>query len=40
MGRRTLEMGDPDAYIGTYEFQVPIFVLTRIVLFAPFTIFA
>ena len=28
MGRRTFEMGDPDAYVGNYEFQVPIFVLT------------
>src|SRR5215213_817748 len=28
MGRRTFEMGDPDAYVGQYEFQVPIFVLT------------
>jgi dihydrofolate reductase len=30
MGRRTFEMGDPDAYVGNYEFQVPIFVLTQI----------
>jgi len=29
MGRRTFDMGDPDAYVGTYEFQVPIFVLTH-----------
>jgi dihydrofolate reductase len=29
MGRRTFEMGDPDSYVGNYEFQVPIFVLTR-----------
>jgi dihydrofolate reductase len=29
MGRRTFEMGDPDAYVGNYEFQVPIFVLTH-----------
>ena len=29
MGRRTFEMGDPDSYVGTYEFQVPIFVLTH-----------
>jgi dihydrofolate reductase len=29
MGRRTFEMGDPDAYVGGYEFQVPIFVLTH-----------
>jgi dihydrofolate reductase len=25
MGRRTFEMGDPDSYVGNYEFQVPIF---------------
>jgi dihydrofolate reductase len=29
MGRRAFEMGDPDSYVGTYEFQVPIFVLTH-----------
>ena len=29
MGRRTFEMGDPDSYVGNYEFQVPIFVLTE-----------
>ena len=29
MGRRTFEMGDPDSYVGKYEFQVPIFVLTH-----------
>jgi dihydrofolate reductase len=29
MGRRTFEMGDPDSYVGEYEFQVPIFVLTH-----------
>jgi dihydrofolate reductase len=30
MGRRTFEMaGDPDSYAGQYEYQVPIFVLTR-----------
>jgi dihydrofolate reductase len=29
MGRRTFEMGDPDAFVGNYEFQVPIFVLTH-----------
>src|ERR671910_259371 len=29
MGRKTFEMGDPDSYVGAYEFQVPIFVLTR-----------
>lgn len=29
MGRRTFEMADdPDSYLGAYEFQVPIFVLT------------
>lgn len=28
MGRRTFEMGDPDAFVGEYEFQVPIFVVT------------
>ena len=22
-------MGDPDSYVGSYEFQVPIFVLTH-----------
>lgn len=29
MGRRAFEMGDPDSYVGSYEFQVPIFVLTH-----------
>lgn len=29
MGRRAFEMGDPDSYVGNYEFQVPIFVVTR-----------
>ena len=29
MGRRSFEMGDPDSYVGEYEFQVPIFVLTH-----------
>jgi dihydrofolate reductase len=29
MGRRTFAMGDPDDYVGTYEFQVPIFVVTH-----------
>jgi dihydrofolate reductase len=29
MGRRAFEMGDPDSYADTYEFQVPIFVLTH-----------
>jgi dihydrofolate reductase len=29
MGSRTFEMGDPDSYVGNYEFQVPMFVLTH-----------
>ncbi len=29
MGRKTFEMGDPDSFVGEYEFQVPIFVLTH-----------
>jgi dihydrofolate reductase len=29
MGRKMFEMGDPDSWVGTYEFQVPIFVLTH-----------
>ncbi len=29
MGRRAFEMGDPDRYVGNYEFQTPIFVLTH-----------
>src|SRR5829696_4187064 len=29
MGRKTFEIGDPDSYVGQYEFQVPIFVLTH-----------
>ena len=29
MGKRTFEMGDADSYVGNYEFQVPIFVLTH-----------
>ncbi len=29
MGRRTFEMADTDSYVGDYEFQVPIFVLTH-----------
>lgn len=29
MGRRTFEMGDRDSYVGNYEFQVPIFVVTH-----------
>jgi dihydrofolate reductase len=29
MGRKTFEMGDPDSWVGEYEFQVPIFVVTH-----------
>lgn len=29
MGRKTFEMGDPDSYVGNYEFQAPIFVVTH-----------
>jgi dihydrofolate reductase len=29
MGRKTFEMGDPDSFVGNYEFQVPIYVLTH-----------
>ena len=29
MGRRTFEMGDPDWYVGNYEYQLPIFVLSH-----------
>lgn len=29
MGRRTFAMADPDSFVGTYEFQVPIFVVTH-----------
>lgn len=29
MGRKTFEMGDPDSYVASYEFQVPIFVVTH-----------
>jgi len=29
MGRRTFGMAEPDSYVGEYEFQVPIFVLTH-----------
>ena len=29
MGRKTFDMGDPDSWVGSYEFQVPIFVLTH-----------
>ena len=29
MGRRTFGMGDSDAFVGNYEFQVPIFVVTH-----------
>ncbi len=31
MGRRACAMGDPDWYADNYEFQVPIFVLTKYV---------
>jgi dihydrofolate reductase len=29
MGRRAFEMADPDSFVGSYEFQVPIFVVTH-----------
>jgi dihydrofolate reductase len=29
MGRRAFDMADPDSYVGNYEFQVPIFVVTH-----------
>ncbi len=29
MGRRTFQMADADSYVGSYEFQVPIFVVTH-----------
>lgn len=29
MGKSAFEMGDPDTFVGNYEFQVPIFVLTH-----------
>lgn len=29
MGRNAYAMGDPDSYVDSYEFQVPIFVLTH-----------
>jgi len=30
MGRRTFDMaGDPDYYVGNYEYQVPLFILTH-----------
>jgi dihydrofolate reductase len=29
MGKRAFEMGDPDSFVGNYEFQVPIFVITH-----------
>jgi len=29
MGKRSFEMGDPDSFVGNYEFQVPIVVLTH-----------
>jgi dihydrofolate reductase len=32
MGRRTFEMADPDSCVGDYEFQVPIFVLTHLII--------
>jgi hypothetical protein len=35
MGRRAFEMADPNWYVGNYEFQVPIFVLTHRPLAAP-----
>jgi dihydrofolate reductase len=31
MGRQAYAMGDPDTYVGPYEYQVPIFVLTHTV---------
>ena len=31
MGRHAYAMGDPDSYVGHYEYQVPIFVLTHAV---------
>jgi dihydrofolate reductase len=30
MGRWTFEMAEPGSYVGSYEFQVPIFVLTHL----------
>ena len=29
MGKRAFEMADPDSFVGNYEFQVPIFVVTH-----------
>ena len=29
MGKRTFEMGEPDSFVGNYEFQVPLFVVTH-----------
>ena len=29
MGRRAFEMGQADSYAGSYEFQVPLFVVTH-----------
>lgn len=29
LGRRTFDLGEPDAYADNYEFQVPIFVMTH-----------
>ena len=31
MGRRAYAMGDPDSYVDSYEYQVPIFLLTHAV---------
>ena len=30
MGKHAYEMGDPDTFADSYEFQTPIFVLTRV----------
>src|SRR5512147_1552572 len=29
MGRRSYDMGDPDSFADSYEYQVPLFVLTH-----------
>jgi dihydrofolate reductase len=29
MGKKAFKMGDPDSFVGNYEFQVPIFVLAH-----------
>ena len=29
MGKRAFEMGEPDSFVGNYEFQVPLFVVTH-----------